>query len=127
MKKWICLAIPLIAAACGSDNNNNDEESYVFVDSGAIQCEYYGDTLETTAAPLIEAGIDVIESDCGYKTKVLIISTCGAPTTDINLHKIDSSNLDQAEELGYHSVSILEVDSEPGHAIKDCFNRGLYY
>lgn len=126
MKKWMLLILPLTISACGGDKNNS-EETYVFVGSGAIQCQYGGDTLETTAEPLIQAGIDVIESDCAYKTNVVVISSCGAPTTNINLHKISSANIDDAEKLGYYSVSVLEADSDPGHEITPCINRGMYY
>lgn len=127
MKKTIFLLSIIQLISCGGDKENNAEQIFVYTSAEAIQCQFGGNTLATSAQPLIENGIDVVESACAYMTGVAIISTCGAPTIDINLHKIDASNLNQAEELGYFSVNKLENNKDSGYRVSSCDHRGIYY
>lgn len=132
----------VVLGGCGGNSSNdsvNESESLydsnlagkdgqvdgvlVYINDSAIQCEYAGDSPEVTANTLIEAGIDVLESDCGYISGLVTPAVCGIDTDGINIHKIRSVNLGDAEALGFSPVSTLETESGIGFEVIDCETR----
>ena len=115
----------LLVACGGSGGHNNasnfsEENETVYIDDGAIQCGFYGLSEEETAQMLINNGIDVIESQCGFLTGMDIAAQCGLGDVNINLHLIDAQNLRDAQALGFESVSVLERSDDTGYAITAC-------
>ncbi|MDH5444472.1 MAG: hypothetical protein OEY52_02880 [Gammaproteobacteria bacterium] len=94
----------------------------VFVSSGKIQCdENSGQSKETTAQKLVDNGIAVANSQCGYLTQVAFPAVCFiAGTGDINIHTIKNEDTEKAYDLGYRPVSELQTGQESGYAISDC-------
>ena len=66
------------------------------------------------------AGIDVLESDCAYLTRMGVIGVCGAGFTYINIHTIRSESLQDAENLDFQSVSELENEIDSGYTVIEC-------
>ncbi|MEM7209777.1 MAG: hypothetical protein AAF434_18300 [Pseudomonadota bacterium] len=114
-----------ILVSCGGSNGSPEDANTVtvFKSTGAIQCEHSGESVEESALLLIRRGIDVISSNCGFETNLVVLAVCGAGTTDINLHLIPRSNLPDAEELEYFDVAVLENDTTGvGYEVVDCEN-----
>ncbi len=105
----ICLSvIALLLFACGGDGTENaDDRVIVYMDDSAVQCEFDGFPPQETAQTLIDAGIDVLESSCGYINGVDVPALCGIGDTSINVHTIRQENLSDAQALGYTPVDEL--------------------
>ncbi len=116
MKKVVFFICGVLLSGC--EDNSTDE--MVYISNNSIQCEYQGDLPEVTANILVEAGIDVLESNCGHVTGGLVLSVCGAGTTGINIHTIRSVNIDDAEKLGFHNLLELENEYDEGYQIVEC-------
>lgn len=103
---WICISI---LGCKNSDSNSSKKEEYslIYIDDGAIQCEFSGKPPEETAQVLIDNGIDVIESSCGYIKGLAVSAQCGLGDTNINIHRIPIQNTQDALDLGYSEVSEL--------------------
>lgn len=99
------LLLSILSTACGLGEDDNLE--WVYIDNGAIQCEFTGWSEKETAQTLIDNGIDVVNSSCGYLTGVGIADLCGLGDTNINLHRINRQNIPDARKLGYEPVSSL--------------------
>lgn len=120
----VAVTLSTLLSACGSDENNSDsefksnglEQAKVFKSKGAIQCEGEGIPLNEMRLELAKAGIDVIcaqEADDGY----VRLTACGTETGDINVFVIHSSNIPDAQALGYKSVEEL-----PDYTDQACVN-----
>jgi hypothetical protein len=110
------LTLIIILFSCTVDSDTDDKYEIVYVGNEARQCEYDGLLNDETAQVLTKAGIDVIDSECGYIKGKDTASVCGGATTEINVHTIKLKHLADAEELGYKSVSILKG----GYGTKKC-------
>lgn len=97
-----------------------EEYELVFISKGAIQCESTGLAPEITAKALTDAGISVIQSQCGQLTDVMFMARCGAGTGDINLHQIAKQDISTAQSLGFEPVSSLKTESSKGYTISEC-------
>jgi hypothetical protein len=101
----------------GTVNNNYE---IIYIDDGAVQCESKGLSKEQTAQKLIDNGIDVIDSQCGYLSNFVVPTLCGLGDTNINLHTINAQNLSDAQALGFESVSTLKRGDDIGYGIAAC-------
>jgi hypothetical protein len=84
-----------------------EEQSMVFVNRGSIQCGSSGMTLTQTSAVLVDQGIDVIDSICGIKAGIDVITLCGEGDLKINIHLIQTQNFNKAVNLGFSPISKL--------------------
>lgn len=101
-------------------NSSDDQRVYVYIDDGAIQCESPGLSVEKTAQPLIDYGVDVFESSCAYITGIAIAAQCGLGDSNINIHLIDKENVIDAQNIGYEPVSTLVDDGYLGYETVEC-------
>lgn len=104
-----------LLSACGGDESSSGSslkliepnQAKVFKSDNSIQCEEGGRIpLEEMRQELAKAGIDVIcaqEAHDGFGRPAV----CGAGTGNINVYVIHSSNIPDAEALGYRSVAEL--------------------
>jgi hypothetical protein len=118
-----------ILAACGGESAEDPLRAerasvgdvLVFESRQAIQCTSRGLTTQASAQKLVNAGIDVLESNCGVNTNLAFAAVCGAGTGDILIHKIRSANLADAEQRGFSSVATLSNPTTGiGYAKVDC-------
>jgi hypothetical protein len=100
------------------------DDLLVYADREVRQCESDGVSLEASAQTLINAGIDVLQSTCGFRTGVEFPAVCGGATADIVVHEIRSVNLLDAEQLGFQEISTL-IDAAAGtsYQLVDCADR----
>lgn len=130
----IALFVSLAVTGCldgGNDLGPADEfpgpfpgDSLVFASRQARQCESDGISVDASAQILIDAGIDVIQSTCGYRTDLAYIAACGGGTGDILIHEIRTINLADAEALGFQDIAVLVDDAgDPAYSIINCMER----
>ncbi len=98
----------------------NENYEIIYIDDGAVQCESEGLSKEQTAQKLIDNGIDVIDSQCGYLSNLMVATLCGLGDANINLHTINAQDLSDAQALGFESISTLKHDDDIGYVITDC-------
>ena len=110
--------ISLLLFGCNHDTDVNYE--LVYIDDGALQCESDGLSAEQTAQILINNGIDVVSSYCGYLSGIAVAAQCGLGDTNINLHNVNVQNIPDARELGFESVSSLKNNDDIGYVIIEC-------
>ncbi len=120
MKRLNCLALLAVITACTSSNDVNVNHEIVYINDAAIQCEFEGLSEVETAQILIDSGIDVLHSQCGYITGIAIEAQCGLGDSNINLHTINSQNVSDAISLGFLPVSELNNSDDKGYEIIDC-------
>jgi hypothetical protein len=93
----------------------------VYEPKGDRQCESGGLTAQQSAAKLTNVSIDVLASLCGNKTGISMMAMCGAPTSNILLHRIDATYVDDAKALGFENVNRLSSGTgDEGYAITPC-------
>ncbi len=97
-----------------------DNKEIVYINDGAIQCESGGLSEAETAQQLIDNGIDVSSSMCGYLSGVAVAAQCGLGDVNINLHVINIQNIPDALELGFKPVSSLKRDDDSGYVVIQC-------
>lgn len=114
------LIIVAVSILSCSQSDNTENFGIVYINDGAIQCEFEGLSETETAQILVDAGIDVIESQCGFLTGVSVVDQCGAGDITINLHTIPIQNLPDAQTMGFESIETLNNDADTGYAITDC-------
>ena len=118
MKYYYFVVILFGIVSCGSGKNDNHE--IVYINDGAIQCESEGMSQQETAQILINGGIDVIKSQCGYLSGIDVAAQCGLGDNNINLHTINIQNLIDAQALGFDTVLTLNRDDDIGYVIIEC-------
>lgn len=111
-----------VAGTINEDGENIPGEDYelVYIDDGVIQCEFPGLSEQETAQPLIDKGIDVMASSCGYLSDLAVATVCGTGDSNIHLHEINSQNIEDAQQLGFESVTTLENEASRGYELIDC-------
>ncbi len=121
MKRAICIFLLFLAACTDDSSSPTVGNILVYIDKGALQCETSGISAEESAQVLINAGIDVLESTCGFQTGLVFPDICGGETGALVVHDIRFENLPDAEQLGYANVSSL-IDLSRGLAFQlvDC-------
>ncbi|MGF1756615.1 hypothetical protein L4D76_01445 [Photobacterium sagamiensis] len=117
MKILFIITMAISMVAC--DNTDGNLVS-VYIDDGAIQCESTGLSEKQTAQNLIEYGVDVFESSCGYISGIAIAAQCGLGDSNINIHLINADKVVEAQNLGYEPVSILKNDEGLGYETIEC-------
>lgn len=115
------LGITLFLIGCNHDADENHVLAYI--DDGAVQCESDGLSADQTAQILIDDGIDVMLSHCGYLSGIAVAAQCGLGNTNINLHTINIQNIYDARELGFEPVSSLKHGDDIGYVIIECPNQ----
>ncbi|MFC1751380.1 hypothetical protein ACFL2V_21595 [Pseudomonadota bacterium] len=120
--RYICVLSLLFMTGCNHDKepsvlNGND---LIYINDGAIQCETEGMTTTESAQLLINKGIDVISSYCGFLTGIEAATQCGLGDTNINIHEINSQNVPDAQEVGFEPVSTLKQETDIGYQIIEC-------
>ena len=127
--KVIACAGALLLAGCSSDDGTflaAPGNRLVFEDRQSLQCESDGITSAASAQRLINAGIDVLSSTCGYRTGVAFAAVCGGATGEILVHEIRAANVEDAVPLGFAEItSLVDVDvgAGLGYALIDCADR----
>lgn len=101
---------PNTPTATDAPHNATTDGVWVYISSGARQCEFSGHSLEVTASTLSEAAIEVLDSRCGVITGMMSAAVCGGTTPAINLHEIPQSQREQAQKLNYRTVESLGPD-----------------
>ena len=102
--KYIFIILLLIfQLSCSSDDT---PQVKVYKSDSSLQCGAPGVDVDVMAMELINAGIDVICSQKGSDGSPHL-AACGIETGDINIYTINSSNLPDAEALGFESVNTL--------------------
>jgi len=92
------LSYPLLVH---SDSNPSVRSIFVFKLDGTNHCEpYAGVNLDSMELELTAAGIKVFSRRKGYDGREGI-AICGAPTGQINIYEIASSDLSAALSLGF--------------------------
>lgn len=114
------LVLMFTLSACASSVNDNNKKITVYINSGAIQCEFDGLTGNQTADLLIEANVAVNTNQCGHLTSRMVIAKCGARTTRINLHEIVANDLEKAKTIGFADVHNLKKGNNIGYEVIDC-------
>ena len=121
--KWTVCALAVFLAAC-SEDSGLPENSLVFADRGVRQCESNGISPGASAQILINAGVDVLRSNCGLRTGVNYPALCGAGTADILVHQIRSVNMPHAAQLGFQDVrSLVDSADGTGYRLINCATR----
>lgn len=106
------IALTSLLSACGGDSSadglklTGPNQAKVFKSDGSLQCEEKEVSLDEMRLELAKAGVDVI---CAQKmhTGSNFPAVCGGGTGKINVYVIHSSNLVDAEKLGFKSVREL--------------------
>ena len=98
----------------------NENYAIIYINDGAVQCESKGLSKEQTAQKLIDNGIDVVDSQCGYLSNIVVPTLCGLGDANINLHIINAQDLSKAQTLGFESVLTLKRGDDIGYVIEDC-------
>ncbi len=102
--KYIFTTLLLVfMLSCSTDDT---QQVKVFKSDGSLQCGTPGVDVDVMVMELINAGIDVICSQKGSDGSPHL-AACGIETGDINIYTIDTSNLPDAEALGFESVNTL--------------------
>ncbi|MES9969001.1 MAG: hypothetical protein ABW092_03145 [Candidatus Thiodiazotropha sp.] len=120
MQKITALLLFLFLLGCVGEDDPDDSQQIVYISTGAIQCESQGMSEQETAQRLIDNGIDVIWSTCGFLTGIGVPAVCGAGDIYINLHVINVQNLTDAQALGFESVDTLKSERGSGYGILGC-------
>ena len=113
MKKYqnfTLIILALIVLSSCLHNDSSPSHTKVFKYDGSVQCDPSEIELDEMAMELINAGIDVVCSQKGNDGSPRL-AVCGADTGNINIYTINTSNLPDAEALGFESVNTL-IDYE---------------
>ena len=117
------VVVMLVACDAGSNGAKVGRgDVRVYVGNGARQCQSNGMLPQASAQLLIDAGVDVLTSDCGVLTGVAFPAVCGAATGDILVHAIRAVNLPDAERLGFEDVAEITAAGH-GYTLVDCTTR----
>jgi len=109
-----------LAACNGSDQEEQVSQSLVFINNSSVQCEFEGFSEQETAQNLIDYGVEVIESTCGYISGVSVAAQCGLGEANINIHLIEDDKIIDAQNVGYELISTLENDDDLGYETVEC-------
>lgn len=111
------ISAPLLFACSTS---KQAETEFVYINNGSIQCQSKGKTTQETASLLEQAGVIVTSSQCASLTNVMMMTMCGAPALNINIHEIQAVNISKAQTLGFESVNSLKEGNNAGYQVQAC-------
>jgi len=105
LRSSVILFTLIVLVSCLYDDST---VSYVkvFKYDRSVQCENSGVAIDAMALELINIGVDVICSQKGHDGLVRAY-LCGENTGIINIYKINKTNLIDAKNIGFESVSEL--------------------
>jgi len=112
--------------ACGGEEHQGviPGDALVYESRQAITCGTRGLTTQQSAQKLINGGIDVVRSNCGVITGIVLPAVCGIDSAEIIIHEIRSSNLRDAGQRGFHPVTeLVDPAHEMGYMKVDCETR----
>lgn len=115
---FVYASIALLVACSSQDQEQ--EVRQVFIDNGAVQCQFSGKPPAETATLLTDGGVEVIESQCAVLTGMAVAAMCGMGDLNIHVHTIDANDVSKAETLGFRSVGALAQGEEAGWLPTDC-------
>ena len=106
--KHLVLAIAMGASlnTC-HDKDGTAGDTVVYEGRASVQCGSSGMSPEQSALKLTSAGVEVVQSACGVITGVSFPAVCGGADGKILLHQIRTTNLRDAEVLGFNSAAAL--------------------
>ena len=93
---------------------------WVYTDNGALQCEKPAMPLSTTKNMLMEAKIDVVNSQCAAITGMMVATMCGLKDTGIHMHEIPEKSLKKARGLGFEPITSLSHSGNRSYAVTEC-------
>lgn len=111
----LLLLVPaLLLAGCGNNSGSDEERVEVYKATGAVQCEGGGMGLSELAAPLREAGIELMGESCGHDG-MMRPAVCGASDGSIGIFLVEAGDQARASDLGFEPLSSL-----PEATLNDC-------
>jgi hypothetical protein len=124
---WIlatCLGFLCYPLLMHSASTSSVRTVFVFKLDGTKHCEpYAGESVESMALELVDAGVEVFSSRKGYDGREGI-AICGEPTGQINIYEILSLDLASALSMGFKQLpeNWLRKDSvkatRPNHSLQ---------
>ena len=115
MKNLVLFTLLVAATGCAS------QSATVYKSDGVKQCEGGGTSLVQSKNELTEAGVDVLDSQCGALTGIAVMAVCGGPSLGIHLHDINARHLQRAERLGFAPTqNLLDEGQGTGFEIIPC-------
>ena len=108
MKKLLLPTALFVASLVACDNK--DDQVVVYIDDGAITCQDDGLPPEMTQQQLMDHGIDVVDTSCGYLGSTYTPSDCGLSTNKVNIHTIHRQSLVDAQNIGFEPLEGLSRD-----------------
>ena len=100
----VCLVLVGEALSVHSENTPHPNTIFVFKLDGAMHCEPDARvSVDSMAGELTSAGIEVFSRRNGYDGREGV-AVCGAPTGQINIYEIASSDLSAALRLGFKQL-----------------------
>ena len=111
--------------AASNPSTNVDVASdlmWVYIDNGAVQCEYSGKTLLETRTQLSDSNIPVAQSHCAQITGAMVASQCGLKDVNIHVHQIPNSHIKQARGTGFEPVTNLSHYGNKSYTLTECGN-----
>ncbi len=124
MKTVTTILLVFCLISCGSEDDSNGlpaENIIVYISEGSTQCNDDGINSSDSAQTLINTGIDVLATLCGFTTGLDRLTVCGAQTNSIIAHEIRKVNLIDANNLGYEDIeSLVDEDNMLGYETRAC-------
>jgi len=115
MRIALYLVFILALGACTS------ETVRVYEDTGERQCEESGIKLPESRAKLEDAGVEVLNSQCGIRTGIAVPAVCGGPTVNIHTHQINTNDIEKAKALGFEDISrLVDEERQTGYELGRC-------
>lgn len=102
------------------DEEEQENQSLVYINDSSVQCEFEGFSEQETAQILIDSGVNVIESTCGYISGISVAAQCGLGGININVHLISDDKVIDAQNIGYELIATLENDDGLGYETIEC-------
>jgi hypothetical protein len=108
----LIIAIVGLVGGCGETQVSNpfsgSNQVQIYKADGSLQCEPFdkAQSLTDMRMELVNAGIDVVASSCGYDG-LAHATVCGGATGQINIFRIPEQNLVDAEALGFANLTTL--------------------
>ncbi|MCP4326130.1 MAG: hypothetical protein GY787_30695 [Alteromonadales bacterium] len=121
MRVLFLVSLSLSLIACGSSETETQaNRSLVYINDTAVQCEFEGLSQLETAKNLIDYGVEVFESSCGYISGISVAAQCGLGDMNINIHLIAEDKVIEAQNIGFELVSTLENNDNLGYETFEC-------
>lgn len=102
----LLVLIPLAACAAGNTAGAAVEKISMARNTGAVQCEGGGLTLQETERQLADAGVQVLSISCGHDGRMRPMM-CGRGDGSLHIVEIPASQAAKAETLKFIPLSRL--------------------